>query len=266
LVGYHHQNMKPSSEITGPVVSRLTASFIALWMVATIHVGYTSAQAPASTGKTVWDGVFTAEQADRGRGFYGEHCAHCHGANLQGGESRPLTGGRFWTTWQDTTVDRLLGHVSTNMPHSEDGSLKGTLGAGVYSDIVAYILSRNEFPAGTSELSAASIAGVRIVKKGGGSGELPADSFVHVVGCLGARGADRNWKLLRASRPARVPDGQEPDVSAPLGDREYTLKFVMTSLDKFAGHRMSVRASLIGEGGAQGLNVTTIKSVSETCQ
>jgi hypothetical protein len=29
---------------------------------------------------------------------------------------------------------------------------------------------------------------------------------------------------------------------------------------------MSVRASLIGEGGAQGLNVTTVTSVSETCQ
>jgi hypothetical protein len=29
---------------------------------------------------------------------------------------------------------------------------------------------------------------------------------------------------------------------------------------------MSVRASLIGEGGAQGLNVTTVKSISETCE
>jgi hypothetical protein len=29
---------------------------------------------------------------------------------------------------------------------------------------------------------------------------------------------------------------------------------------------MSVRASLIGDGGAQGLNVTTIKSVSDSCE
>jgi mono/diheme cytochrome c family protein len=215
--------------------------------------------------KTVWDGVYTEAQAQRGRGFYNEHCARCHGGDLQGGESRALTGDRFWTTWQETTVDRLLGHVSTNMPHSEDGSLKGTLGAAVYSDIVAYILSRNEFPAGSTELSASSIGGVRIVKKGG-SGELPAGSFVHVVGCLGPRGADKNWKLVRGSRPARVTEGQEPDVKAPLGDRDYTLMFVMTSLDKFVGHRMSVRASLIGDGGAQGLNVTAVKSVSETCE
>lgn len=214
--------------------------------------------------KTVWDGVYTQEQAQRGRVFYNEHCARCHGGDLQGGESRALTGDRFWTTWQDTTVDRLLGHVSTNMPHSEDGSLKGTLGARVYADIVAYILSRNEFPAGPGELSASSIGGVQIVKKEG-TGELPSGSFVHVVGCLGPRGADKNWKLVRGSRPVRVTDGQEPDVKAPLGDREYTLMFVMTSLDKFVGHRMSVRASLMGEGGAQGLNVTAVKSVGDTC-
>jgi len=218
----------------------------------------------AST-KTVWDGVYTSTQADRGRGFYNEHCASCHGGNLQGGESRALTGDRFWTTWQETTVDRLLGHVSTNMPHSEDGSLKGTLGASVYADIVAYILNKNDFPAGSSELTAASITGVRIVKQGGSS-ELPAGSYVHVVGCLQPRGADKNWRLSKGSRPARVPDGTTADEKAPLGDREYALMFVMTPLDKFVGHRMSVRASLIGEGGAQGLNVTTITSVSDTCE
>lgn len=230
-----------------------------------IHAVLAAAQAPAQPSKSVWDGIFSEEQAQRGRGFYSEHCATCHGADLQGAEHRALKGDRFWTSWQDTTVDRLLAHVSTNMPHSEDGSLRGTLGARVYADIIAYILSRNDFPAGATELSATSSVGVRIVKKGG-SGELPAGSFVHVVGCLGPRGADRNWTLVKASRPSRVIDGQEPDVKAALGDRQYTLMFVMTALDKFAGHRMSVRASLIGEGGAQGLNVTTIKSVSDTCE
>ena len=81
--------------------------------------------------RTVWDGIYTEAQAQRGRGFYAEHCASCHGANLEGAEHRALKGDRFWATWQDTTVDRLLTHVSTNMPHSEDGSLKGTLGARV---------------------------------------------------------------------------------------------------------------------------------------
>jgi len=71
---------------------------------------------------------------------------------------------------------------------------------------------------------------------------------------------------VKGSRASRVVDGQNVDRNAPLGDREYALMFVLTPLDKFVGHRMSVRASLMGEGGAQGLNVTTIESVSSTCQ
>jgi quinoprotein glucose dehydrogenase len=227
-----------------------------------------SAQAPSGAteraGRTVWDGIYTEPQAQRGRGFYAEHCASCHGANLEGAEHRALKGDRFWATWQDTTVDRLLTHVSTNMPHSEDGSLKGTLGSRVYTDIVAHILSSNEFPAGGVELAESSAAGVRIIRKDG-SGELPAGSLAHVVGCL-EKGTGRNWKLTKGSRPVRVVEGQSSDRNAPLGDREYALMFVLTPLDKFVGHRMSVRASLMGEGGAQGLNVTTIESVSTVCQ
>ncbi len=226
------------------------------------------AQAPGGTSepasRTVWDGVYTEAQAQRGRGFYAEHCASCHGANLEGAEHRALTGDRFWATWQDTTVDGLLTHVSKNMPHSEDGSLKGTLGVRVYADIVAHVLNANKFPAGPVELSESSIAGVRIIKQDG-SGELPNGSLAHVVGCL-EKGTGRNWKLTRGSRPARVVEGQPIDRNAALGNREFALMFVLTPLDKFAGHRMSVRASLMGEGGTQGLNVTTIESVSATCQ
>jgi cytochrome c5 len=236
-------------------------------VVAHAAIGGARAQeTPAqATTRSIWDGVFTDEQARRGQTFYAEYCARCHGANLQGGENRALAGDRFWTSWQETTVDRLLSHIATNMPHSEDGSLKGTLGMGVYADITAHILRTNAFPPGAVELTAASGAGVGIIRREG-SGELPSDSFVHVVGCLAARDADRNWRLLRSSPPSRVLDDQGVDAGAPLGDREFTLRFVITSLDTFIGHRMSVRASLMGEGGVDGLNVTSIQSVSETCE
>jgi mono/diheme cytochrome c family protein len=245
---------------------RVTAGVVSVFVCALVQAVIAGAQAPGGTServRTVWDGVYTDAQAQRGRGFYAEHCASCHGGSLEGAEHRALKGDRFWATWQDTTVDRLLRHVSMNMPHSEDGSLKGTLGAAVYADIVAHILKTNEFPAGATEISEASSTGIRIVRKDG-SGELPTGSLAQVVGCL-EKGTGRNWKLVKGSRPARVVEGQNVDRSAPLGDREYALMFVLTSLDKFVGHRMFVRASLMGEGGAQGLNVTTIESVSSTC-
>jgi mono/diheme cytochrome c family protein len=248
-------------------MGRFIAGMAVVFVCALVQAVIIDAQAPGGTNervRTVWDGVYTDAQAQRGRGFYAEHCASCHGGSLEGAEHRALKGDRFWATWQDTSVDRLLRHVSLNMPHSEDGSLKGTLGTAVYTDIVAHMLKTNEFPAGATELTEASSAGIRIVKKDG-SGELPSGSLAHVVGCL-ERGTGRNWKLVKGSRPARIAEGDKPDGNLPLGDREFALMFVLTPLDKFVGHRMSVSASLMGEGGTQGLNVTTIVSVSSTCQ
>src|ERR1700721_1956122 len=41
---------------------------------------------------SVWDGVYTAGQADRGKALYGKQCASCHGAGLDGsGQAPPLT-------------------------------------------------------------------------------------------------------------------------------------------------------------------------------
>jgi hypothetical protein len=43
------------------------------------------------------------------------------------------------------------------------------------------------------------------------------------------------------------------------------LKFVLTRLDAFAGQRMSVSGILIGAGGANGINVSTVNRVAESC-
>ena len=243
----------------------LVRSAAAVFLVSFVAFGVSGAQqVSGQAGRTVWDGVFTAAQAERGRGFFLANCAECHGAALEGGEKQALKGDRFWSDWQETTVDYLLGRISRNMPFSEDGSLAGTLGMATYVDIVAHILNTNGFPPGVTELTAASSAGVQIVRKGGPS-ELPSNSFAHIVGCL-ARGEGRDWKLTRGSRPARVFESQSPDVNVALADREYTLKFVLTPLDKYVGYRMSVRATLMGEGGRDGLNVRAISPVNATCE
>ena len=225
-----------------------------------------AAQAPSSapSGPSVWDGVFTDVQAERGRGFFAEHCASCHGGDLRGGEAKALVETRFWRDWQETTVDYLFTQISKNMPFSEDGSLAGTLPRAVYVDIVAHILKSNGFPAGQRELTAESAAGVRIVPKDG-SGELPADALVHVVGCL-ERSAAGEWRLVKATRPGRVLSSGAVNTAQPLGDRVITLKFVLTPLQKFVGHRMSATGQLIGEGGRDGLNVSAIRSVAQTCE
>jgi hypothetical protein len=239
------------------------ASFAYLTMLSVITV--LGAQAPAGGavgGPSVWDGVFTDAQAERGRGFYAENCATCHGADLRGRESKALTDKRFWVDWQETTVDYLLSQVSKNMPFSEDGSLAGTLGESTYVDIVAHILKTNGFPAGARDLTTASSTGVRIVPKEG-SAELPGDALAHVVGCLSRSGAE--WQLTKATRPVRVLSSLKVQTDQPLGDRTIALKFVLTSLQKYDGYKMSATGKLIGDGGSGGLNVTTVNPVTQAC-
>lgn len=237
---------------------------LAFYLAASVSV-LDAGQAPAAAGRTVWDGVFSAAQADRGRTLYAANCAECHGANLEGGEGKTLKGDQFWMDWGQQTVGDLVAYVSKNMPASEDGSLAGTLAPSTYADIVAHILRTNALPAGPQELTAASGAGVQIVRKGGGSAELPASTLAHVVGCLAPRGADGTWRLVKASQPVRVVTGGNPDRQAPLGDREFVLKFVLKPLTGFVGHRMSVTGLLLGAGGVDGLNVSTIDSVAAAC-
>src|SRR5688572_1251729 len=60
------------------------------------------------SSRSVWDGVFTAEQATRGSTEFQENCASCHGPELQGtADAKALKGDRFWADWKESTVDYL---------------------------------------------------------------------------------------------------------------------------------------------------------------
>ena len=108
----------------------------------------------ASSGpRSVWDGIYTTEQAKRGQALYNAQCASCHGDTLTGGESAPaLTGGEFLSSCNGLTVGDLFDRTRATMPQSKPGSLSREAGA----QILAYVLSRNEFPAGKTDLPQAS--------------------------------------------------------------------------------------------------------------
>jgi mono/diheme cytochrome c family protein len=214
-------------------------------------------QEPAK-GRTVWDGVYTDAQAARATGVFGASCAGCHSLTPEG--SRPLVGERFWQRNTQKSVADLLAYVSKNMPNGNGGSLAPE----TYNDLVALILKSNSLPAGATELTPASIAGVQIIPKDG-PGELPANTLVRVVGCLAKQGNE--WTLTNATVPVRS-DKTQPDpadATVALGTRTMALKFVLTKLDAFVGQRMSVAGMLMGAGGVDGLNVAVVNRVAEAC-
>lgn len=43
-------------------------------------------------GASLWTGLYSKEQADRGRKVYNAQCARCHGEGLLGGEGSPPPG------------------------------------------------------------------------------------------------------------------------------------------------------------------------------
>jgi len=103
----------------------------------------------AAASRSVWDGVYTKAQASRGQAVYAEECMKCHGENLGGGEGGPpLAGKEFLEKWNGKTAGTLFGLMRKTMPSDDPGNLSSRQ----YSDLVAYMLSVNGFPAGQKEL------------------------------------------------------------------------------------------------------------------
>lgn len=107
-------------------------------------VCYTQTRQPRS----IWDGVYTAEQAKRGAEFYPDGCSRCHGDELEGDESPALAGEEFLRDWKGLTLGDLFLRVKNAMPGDQPGSLKPA----EVADVLAYVLSRNKVPAGKAPM------------------------------------------------------------------------------------------------------------------
>lgn len=106
---------------------------------------------------TVWDGVYTTEQAIRGERIYERRCMKCHRSDLSGdgalqgqlGEIVPaLVGESFAGRWNDMTVGDMFDTIGRTMPWDAPGTLIPQANV----DVVSYLLKMNDIPAGESEL------------------------------------------------------------------------------------------------------------------
>jgi len=98
---------------------------------------------------TVWDGVYTEAQAERGQALYKESCAACHAPDLRGNSVSPsLVGMSFTFLWGGSTLGTLFDRLEERMPPARPGALSTQ----TYRDILAFVLWKNSYPAGAQEL------------------------------------------------------------------------------------------------------------------
>ena len=224
------------------------------------------------TQKGVWDGVFTAAQADRGKTAAGQgRCTGCHGLELGGTDRAPaLKGTAFLADWEDGTVNRLFAKVRDTMPLGNTYMLTPA----AKLEVVAFLLRENGFPAGSVEQPADTDAldNIRIVRERTDNAAAPNFALVQVIGCL-ARDSGGAWTLTNATEPsvtrddAPTPAALKSAASRPLGRQTLRLVSVVASLkpESLKGERVEARGLLYRDPAGADLNLTSLSTVTSTC-
>lgn len=139
----------PLRPVKRPVSSRGAARRLAVALLSAALA--TTAAAAAGQGRTVWDGVYTADQARRGAEVYERSCAECHGAELGGGDMAPgLVGVEFVYNWHGFSARDLFERLRVSMPPDRPARVSRQEKA----DVLAFIFEANGMPAGDAELAA----------------------------------------------------------------------------------------------------------------
>jgi cytochrome c len=130
-------------------LGRVAVVLLAAALPLSIGVAAQQDAAPAPAAQSAWNGVYNAEQVERGKAAYDAQCARCHGETLGGGENSPaLVDDVFFAFWGGKTVGALVEYTRTTMPSDGPGKISRRR----CIDIAAFLLSANGFPAGAAEL------------------------------------------------------------------------------------------------------------------
>jgi mono/diheme cytochrome c family protein len=98
--------------------------------------------------RTVIEGVYSDEQAARGRQTYQAACAACHGDMLEGNVGPPLAGDGFLAVWSSRPLVDLVDKIQKTMPLQMPQSLSRQQSI----DLTAYLLQTGRFPAAPAPL------------------------------------------------------------------------------------------------------------------
>jgi cytochrome c5 len=215
--------------------------------------------APAAAPPPIWNGVYSAAQADRGKTVFTTKCERCHTDN------RPLTGDMFMLHWEGHTVSRLVRKVIEMMP----SQAVNTVNTQDKLDAIAFVLQQNGYPASGKDLSdEPSLKTVKLLPREGPR-PMRSGSVAEVVGCLARNGT--LWQVTNGTEPTPTAlDFFEPDpasmaATASLGTLTFRLMYPTPSPDEHIGKRVRVQGQLIKNAAGDRLNVIALTPIAATC-
>src|SRR4026209_1755072 len=150
-------------------------------LAATALLGGASVASAQGSEPRIWSGIFTDEQACRGKASFAQGCVRCHGGDLAGLTAPSLNGNRFVSAWENENLYKLFVKVRDTMPPNFGTIITDE----AKLDVVTYILRTNGYPTGTQELKvdAETLENIQVVRKGA-SQVVSNFSVVRVIGCL----------------------------------------------------------------------------------
>lgn len=206
----------------------------------------------------IWQGVYTAAQAERGKAAFTTSCLRCHNADLSGDRGPALKGERFMTTWGGGSVSRLFEKIRDTMPPFATSSIDDR----TKLDIVTLILQTNGFPAGDKDLVAEDLESIEVVAQGE-QPKVQNFSRAQVVGCL-ARGDADKWVLTNATEP--VADGASSTPAAALGSgRVVLINAGQFDPAKQVGSRVEARGLIYRDDRETLMTVSAVRTLG-SCQ
>ncbi len=226
--------------------------------------------AGAQTGhRTVWDGVYTQAQAERGQPLMGQ-CRGCHGATMDGSQAPALRGDKFVDYWREDTLESLYTLIKNTMPPRANSALNEDEAVG----IVSYLLQQSGFPAGNADLTIDAMPGI-LVQGANGPQPLPNYAVVQVTGCT-AKGEGENWLITQATEPVRARNsGRASDIELKAaaarnaGSRTFQLQNLamagLSSSSMQEGRKVLVKGALILNPGGDRIGINSLQEVAASC-
>jgi S-disulfanyl-L-cysteine oxidoreductase SoxD len=139
-----HTRVAPSYVLAAVALGALLGA-----LIAPLDAG----EAVQTSPRTVWDRVYSDEQAKRGESLYLDECGRCHAETLSGGDfGPPVVGASFWEQWDGKPLTEVFARIRETMPQDNPGRLDASQSA----DVLAFLMKANGFPSGPAPLGSES--------------------------------------------------------------------------------------------------------------